>query len=416
MAPSQRLLQAMNKGPEFEKHFYSVNILKSVPPMSPVVRVTANESGLEGNTLITYRLLNQSGNEFDISNHTGQIYGVSVPDEVGIYTLRVQASDSAGRSDQSTVQIRVDPEDSFSSSHNGLVVLKLNQTRKITEQQLPNIISIIGGILHSNIWIRLVSSSAEGGGMRGEITTIWFQAVDKNNHVAREEDVLKNLTDNIRNIQQHLDKLFGSPVEFSLSKTLTFSLRYGAELGGAIGALGALLAVWLAGVSIYMIIRNKWNNFVEDKPVPPGAEKEPQNLDNGTKSPSEEAPTSPTAEEPGKESVSVTLQGDDKGDKPVETESPSEEAPTSPTAEEPGKESVSVTLQGDDKGDKPVETDTGKEGEAGGEAAASGTEVDKMKEETVPEKDPETVPADATKKDDSDEVGENISTTATFLD
>ncbi|XP_031758862.1 enolase-phosphatase E1-like [Xenopus tropicalis] len=411
MAPLQRLKQDTNQGPVFGRHLYSVNILNSIRPMSPIIRVTAKKSGIAGSGPLTYRLVNQSGNEFDINNHTGQIYVVSVAGKAGTFTLRVQASDQAGRSDQAIVKIRVDPADSSISTDKGVVILKLNQTRNSTEQLLPNIISILTGILHQNIWVQLVSS-AKSGGMSGEITSIWFQAADKNNQVARAEEVLRNLTDNIRRIQEDLGKLFRSPVEVSVSKALAVPVRYGPETAGAVGAVGAALGACILGLSLHIISRKKSKNLAEDKVVIPGTtdlsqkekEKEPPTLDNGNKGAEVKKLE---ADEKGKEEP----HGDDRKEPQEEADkekSPSEET-TSPATEEPAKDATTA----DDQGGGPVETVPAKESEAGGEAAAPSpeTEHDKATGTTAPE----TSQAAETQKD-KEEEGKMLSTTATFLD
>ncbi|CAJ0933397.1 unnamed protein product, partial [Ranitomeya imitator] len=104
MAQLEIIVPDVKEGPVFEKNIYAATITNTVPPRFPVIKVTAKSRDSMLKPTLTYSLVDQPGDAFDIDKHTGQIVAANVAGKTGTFHFKAQATDKNGLSAQAEVQ------------------------------------------------------------------------------------------------------------------------------------------------------------------------------------------------------------------------------------------------------------------------------------------------------------------------
>ncbi|XP_073421125.1 protocadherin Fat 4-like isoform X5 [Dendrobates tinctorius] len=237
MVQLQIIVPDVNEGPVFEKNIYAATIMNTVPPGFPVIKVTAKNGGSLLKPTLTYSLVDQSGYEFDIDKHTGQIVAANVTGKTGTFNFKAQVTDQNGLSAQAEVQIQVKSP----SSSNDFAEIKINQTVDEVKLHIPMIHRVLEQVLQDKVKI----SSFHSDPNIKQDTDIEFKAADESN-----QDVVRKLKDNISTVRNKLSSTFGKPTDIVILQPQSYALSQEATVG--IAAFGGLLVVLIVTASIFL--------------------------------------------------------------------------------------------------------------------------------------------------------------------
>ncbi|XP_077138841.1 protocadherin Fat 4-like isoform X3 [Ranitomeya variabilis] len=237
MAQLEIIVPDVKEGPVFEKNIYAATITNTVPPGFPVIKVTAKSRDSLLKPTLTYSLVDQSGDAFDIDKHTGQIVAANVTGKTGTFHFKAQATDKNGLSAQAEVQVQVKsppPSRDFAE-------IKINQTLDEVKPKIPIIQRILENVLQHNVTI----SSFHSDPNFKEDTDIKFKAAGESN-----QDIIRKLTDNISTVRNKLSSTFGKPTDIVIQKPKSFALSQEAIAG--IATFGAVLVGLIVTASIFL--------------------------------------------------------------------------------------------------------------------------------------------------------------------
>ncbi|XP_069624991.1 protocadherin Fat 4-like isoform X2 [Ranitomeya imitator] len=237
MAQLEIIVPDVKEGPVFEKNIYAATITNTVPPRFPVIKVTAKSRDSMLKPTLTYSLVDQPGDAFDIDKHTGQIVAANVAGKTGTFHFKAQATDKNGLSAQAEVQVQVKsppPSRDFAE-------IKINQTLDEVKRKIPIIQRILENVLHDNVTI----SSFHSDPNFKQDTDIKFKAPGESN-----QDIVRKLTDNISTVRNKLSSTFGKPTDIVILKPKSFALSQEATAG--IATFGAVLVGLIVTAAIFL--------------------------------------------------------------------------------------------------------------------------------------------------------------------
>ncbi|XP_039915385.1 protocadherin-18-like [Hirundo rustica] len=243
-------VQDVNEEPVFSSNSYSARIPNSVPYKYPVITVQATDPDSGDNGLLLYSLGGDQINEFDINEHTGQIFTVSVAGKTGTFNLEVQAADQGTRrlTAQTTVSVTVD-----SSSSSNIVMLVLNQKINVVERNSAEVQRVLEDKLEWNIYVVNIYSKEFERKARSSTneTQVNFIAFDEAHQDVPAEDVKRKLREQKGDIELELEKVFLASVSTAIGETPAAPAS--PELVAAI-VLGVLLAATFIAFLAYVLL------------------------------------------------------------------------------------------------------------------------------------------------------------------
>ncbi|NXO82125.1 FAT4 protein, partial [Sitta europaea] len=190
------------------------------------------------NGLVLYSLVRGQTNEFDINEHTGQIFTVSVAGKAGTFNLEVQAADQGTRrlTARTTVSVTVD-----SSSSSNIVMLVLNQTINVVERNSAEVQRVLEDKLGWNVYVVNIYSKEFERKARSSTdeTQVDIIAFDKAHQEVLAEDVKRKLREQRAAIELELQPVFSASVSAAIGDAPAAAAS--PELVAAI-VLGVLLA------------------------------------------------------------------------------------------------------------------------------------------------------------------------------
>ncbi|NXO32428.1 FAT4 protein, partial [Cisticola juncidis] len=213
------------------------------------------------NGLLLYSLVRGHTNEFDINEHTGQIFTVSVAGKAGTFNLEVQAADQGTRrlTAQTTVSVTVD-----SSSSSNIVMLVLNQKINVVERNSAEVQRVLEDKLGWNVYVVDIYSKEFERKARSSTdeTQVCIIAFDEAHQEVPAEDVKRKLREQRAAIELGLEQVFSGPVSAAVGE---------APAAPASPALVAavVLGVLLAGTAVaflaYVLLDRKRKRKYEKK-------------------------------------------------------------------------------------------------------------------------------------------------------
>ncbi|KAL2086494.1 hypothetical protein ACEWY4_017553 [Coilia grayii] len=245
-------VENVNEAPVFDHKTYKAEIFSNAPFKSPVIKVKAIDPDVGETERLQYSLVEPSS-LFDIAPSSGQVYVVSVEGESGKKSLQVKAEDQHGLYATATVEVTVTKiEDS------NVVVISLNQPINEVEKKTPELEESMGRVLG---WtVRVVGISNSNGGAsdrrslssRGARTYVSFVAMDTSGSVISADKVKSKLTEEEAEVQNELEKVFGSELEHEVEKGPG---ENGSDpMQTAIIALSVLLALSIMGIVVLVTV------------------------------------------------------------------------------------------------------------------------------------------------------------------
>ncbi|NXH59853.1 FAT4 protein, partial [Rhabdornis inornatus] len=202
------------------------------------------------NGLLLYSLVSSETNEFDINEHTGQIFTVSVAGKVGTFHLEVQASDSGTRrlTARTNVSVTVD-----SSSSSNIVMLVLNQKINVVERNSDEVKRVLEDKLEWNVYVVSLYSKEFESKARSSTdeTQVNFIAFDEAHQEVPAEDVKRKLREQKSAIELELEQVFSASVSTAIGEAAATPAS--PELVAAI-VLGALLAATFVAFLAYVLL------------------------------------------------------------------------------------------------------------------------------------------------------------------
>ncbi|NXQ25762.1 FAT4 protein, partial [Alaudala cheleensis] len=214
------------------------------------------------NGLVLYSLVRGQTNEFDINEHTGQIFTVSVAGKAGTFNLEVQAADQGTRrlTAQTTVSVTVD-----SSSSSNIVMLVINQKINVVERNSAEVQRVLEDKLGWNVFVVNMDSKEVARKARSSTneTQVYIIAFDEDNQEVPAEDVKRSLREQRGAIELELQKVFAAPVSAAVGEAAAVPAppeRVAAIVLGVLlaAALGALLAC------VLLLLRRKRKHGKQD--------------------------------------------------------------------------------------------------------------------------------------------------------
>ncbi|NXM56756.1 FAT4 protein, partial [Illadopsis cleaveri] len=202
------------------------------------------------NGLLLYSLVGGQTNEFDINEHTGQIFTVSVAGQAGTFNLEVQAADQGTRrlTAWTTVTVIVD-----SSSSSNIVMLVLNQKINVVERNSAEVQRVLEDKLAWNVYVVNIYSKELERKARSSTdeTEVWIIAFDEAHQEVPAEDVKRKLREQKADIEQELEKVFSASVSAAVGEAPAAAAS--PELVAAI-VLGVLLAGTCIAFLAYVLL------------------------------------------------------------------------------------------------------------------------------------------------------------------
>ncbi|NXR70967.1 CAD87 protein, partial [Pycnonotus jocosus] len=202
------------------------------------------------NGLLLYSLVSGQTDEFDINEHTGQIFTVSVAGKVGTFNLEVQAADQGtrGLTARTTVSVTVD-----SSSSSNVVILVLNQKINVVERNSAEVQRVLEDKLEWNVYLVNIYSNELERKARSSTneTQVWIIAFDEAHQEVPAEDVKSKLREQRADIELELEKVFSASVSAAVAEDPAASTS--PELVAAI-VLGVLLAGTFIAFLAYVLL------------------------------------------------------------------------------------------------------------------------------------------------------------------
>ncbi|NWI04310.1 CAD87 protein, partial [Tichodroma muraria] len=202
------------------------------------------------NGLLLYSLVRSQTNEFDINEHTGQIFTVSVAGKTGTFNLEVQAADQGTRrlTAQTTVSVTVD-----SSSSSNIVMVVLNQTINVVERRSAEVQRVLEDKLGWNVYVVNIYSKEFESKARSSTdeTQVNIIAFDEANKEVPAEDVKRKLREQKGDIELELEKVFSASVSTAIGEAP--AAPESPELVATI-VLGVLLAGTFIAFLAYVLL------------------------------------------------------------------------------------------------------------------------------------------------------------------
>ncbi|NWY39345.1 CAD87 protein, partial [Sylvia atricapilla] len=202
------------------------------------------------NGLLLYSLVRGQTDEFDINEHTGQIFTVSVAGKTGTFNLEVQAADQGTRSltARTTVSVTVD-----SSSSSNIVKLVLNQKINVVERNSAEVQRVLEDKLGWNVYVVNIYSTEFERKARSSTdeTQVWIIAFDEAHQEVPAEDVKRKLQEQRADIELELEKVFSTSVIAAIEEAPVSSVS--PELVATI-VLGVLLAITSIAFLAYVLL------------------------------------------------------------------------------------------------------------------------------------------------------------------
>ncbi|NWR01491.1 FAT4 protein, partial [Paradoxornis webbianus] len=202
------------------------------------------------NGLLLYSLVRSQTNEFDINEHTGQIFTVSVAGKSGTFNLEVQAADQGTRrlTARTTVSVTVD-----SSSSSNIVMLVLNQKINVVERNRAEVQRVLEDKLGWNVYMVNIYSKEFERKARSSTdeTEVQIIAFDEAHQEVPAEDVKRKLREQKGDIELDLEKVFSTSVSAAVGEAPAAPAS--PELVAAI-VLGVLLAVTCIAFLAYVLL------------------------------------------------------------------------------------------------------------------------------------------------------------------
>ncbi|NXQ60012.1 CAD87 protein, partial [Anthoscopus minutus] len=202
------------------------------------------------NGLLLYSLVRGQTNEFDINEHTGQIFTVSVAGKAGTFNLEVQAADQGTRSltARTTVSVTVD-----SSSRSNIVMVVLNQKINVVERNSAEVQRVLEDKLGWNVYVVNIYSMESERKARSSTneTQVNIIAFDEAHQEIPAEDVKRKLREQKADIDLELEKVFSAYVSTAIGEAPAAPAS--PELVAAI-VLGVLLAGTFVAFLVYVLL------------------------------------------------------------------------------------------------------------------------------------------------------------------
>ncbi|KAI1240359.1 hypothetical protein IHE44_0008776 [Lamprotornis superbus] len=243
-------VQDVNEEPVFSSNSYSARLPNSVPYKYPVITVQATDPDSGDNGLLLYSLVSSETNEFDINEHTGQIFTVSVAGKVGTFHLQVQAADNGTRrlTARTNVSVTLD-----SSSSSNIVMLVLNQKINVVERNSDKVKRVLEDKLGWNVYVVSIYSKEFERKARSSTdeTQVNFIAFDEAHQEVPAEDVKRKLREQKDAIELELEQVFSASVSAAIGEAAATAVS--PELVAAI-VLGALLAATFVAFLVYVLL------------------------------------------------------------------------------------------------------------------------------------------------------------------
>ncbi|NXA73517.1 FAT4 protein, partial [Thryothorus ludovicianus] len=209
------------------------------------------------NGLLLYSLVRGQTNEFDINEHTGQIFTVSVAGKAGTFNLEVQAADQGARrlTARTTVSVTVD-----SSSSSNIVMLVLNQTINVVERNSDEVQRVLEDKLGWNVYVVNIYSKEFERKARSSTdeTQVNIIAFDEAHREVPAEDVKRKLREQRGAIELELEQVFSASVSAAIWEAPAAPAR--PELVAAI-VLGVLLAGTFIAFLAYLLLDLKRKRY-----------------------------------------------------------------------------------------------------------------------------------------------------------
>ncbi|NXP33749.1 CAD87 protein, partial [Leiothrix lutea] len=202
------------------------------------------------NGLLLYSLVGGQTDEFDINEHTGQIFTVSVAGKAGAFNLEVQAADQGTRrlTAWTTVTVTVD-----ASSSSNIVMLVLNQKINVVERNSAEVQRALEDKLGWNVYVVNIYSKEFERKARSSTdeTEVWIIAFDEAHQEVPAEDVKRKLQEQKAAIEQELEKVFSASVSAAVAEAPAAPTS--PELVATI-VLGVLLALTFIAFLAYILL------------------------------------------------------------------------------------------------------------------------------------------------------------------
>ncbi|NXK69300.1 FAT4 protein, partial [Sylvietta virens] len=209
------------------------------------------------NGLLLYSLVRGQTNEFDINEHTGQIFTLSVAGKAGTFDLEVQAADQGTRrlTARTTVSVTVD-----SSSSSNIVMLVLNQKINVVERNSDEVQRVLEYKLGWNIYMVSIYSKEFERKARSSTdeTQVCIIASDEAYQQVPAEDVERKLREQKGDIELELGKVFSAPVSAAIAEAPAAAAS--PELVATI-VLGVLLAATFLAFLAYVLLDLKRKRY-----------------------------------------------------------------------------------------------------------------------------------------------------------
>ncbi|NXN81232.1 CAD87 protein, partial [Bombycilla garrulus] len=214
------------------------------------------------NGLVLYSLVSGQTDEFDIDEHTGQIFTVSVAGKAGTFNLEVQAADQGTTSltARTTVNVTVD-----SSSSSNIVTLVLNQKISVVEKYRDEVQRVLEDKLEWNVYMVNIYSKESETKARSSTdeTQVNIIAFDEAYQEVSAAEVERKLKEQRAAIELELEKVFSASVSVAVEEAEAAPAS--SELVAAI-VLGVLLAATCVAFLAYILLdlRRKRKNKKQD--------------------------------------------------------------------------------------------------------------------------------------------------------
>ncbi|NXR97780.1 FAT4 protein, partial [Oxylabes madagascariensis] len=202
------------------------------------------------NGLLLYSLVSGQTNEFDINEHTGEIFTVSVAGKAGTFNLEIQAADRGTRrlTAQTTVSVTVD-----SSSSSNIVMLVLNQKINVVERHSAEVQRVLEDKLGWNVYVVNIYSKELERKARSSTdeSQLFIIAFDEAHQEVPAEDVKRKLREQRGDIERELEEVFSASVSAAVGEAPAAPAS--PELVATI-VLGVLLAGTLIAFLAYVLL------------------------------------------------------------------------------------------------------------------------------------------------------------------
>ncbi|NXO72805.1 CAD87 protein, partial [Phainopepla nitens] len=202
------------------------------------------------NGLVLYSLVSGQIDEFDIDEHTGQIFTVSVAGKAGTFNLEVQAADQGTRSltARTTVSVTVD-----SSSSSNIVTLVINQKINVVERNRAEVQRVLEDKLEWNIYMVNIYSEESETKARSSTneTRVNIIAFDEAHQEVPAAEVERSLREQRAAIELELEKVFSASVSVAVAEAEAAAAS--PQLVAAI-VLGVLLAATSVAFLAYVLL------------------------------------------------------------------------------------------------------------------------------------------------------------------